>query len=105
VEPGPRPKGWAVAADDAARGEQVSTNLRHERVVLDAVAQALLPKLDGSAAAADLAAHLVRLGKEGRLNFARDGAPVTDDDAMAQIADEQTAVCLQYLAKAAVLTA
>ncbi|WP_428990307.1 methyltransferase regulatory domain-containing protein [Methylocapsa aurea] len=103
--PGPRPKGWAIAADDAARGEQVSTNLRHERVALDAVAQALLPKLDGSATAADLAAHLVRLGKEGRLNFAEHGAPVSDDDAMSRIAEEQTAACLQYLAKAALLTA
>lgn len=104
-EPGPHAKSWVVAADDAARGENFTTNLRHERVALGPVAQALLPKIDGVATATDLAAHLVRLGKDGRLTFARDGSPVADDEAMLRIAEEQTAICLQLLAKNALLTA
>jgi hypothetical protein len=39
------------------------------------------------------------------LNVAEHGAPVSDDDAMSRIAAEQTAARLQYLAKAALLTA
>ena len=105
TEPGPRPKSWSVAADDAARGESFTTNLRHERVALGPVAQALLPRLDGVATTADLAAHLVRLGKDGRLSFAQDGAPVIDEEAMLRIAEEQITICLPLLAKNALLTA
>lgn len=103
--PSDRPKACIVAVNDAARGESFTTNLRHERVWLDPVAQALLPKLDGASDAGDLAAHLVRLGKEGRLTFSFDGRPVTEEEAMRRIAEEQTTACLQSLARNALLTA
>jgi methyltransferase-like protein len=103
IEPNDRPKTCRVAADDAARGEAFTTNLRHERIALSAVAQALLPKLDGATTLDELIKHLIRLGKEGRLHFAFDGQQVTDQERMLQIAREQTIACLQSLAKNALL--
>jgi len=102
--PSETPKVWALVADDARRGAAHTTNLRHERVELDAVAHVLLPALDGETSSEALADLLVRAGQDGRLSFAKEGVPVRDAAAMRPIAEEQTAVYLQRFARCALLT-
>jgi methyltransferase-like protein len=56
IEPGARPRAFAVARLQAARGARV-TNLRHEMVGLDDDGRAMLPLLDGSQPRAALEAR------------------------------------------------
>ena len=101
--PGERPAVAAVARLDAARGSTATANLRHERVAFDALGQALLPLLDGSRSADDLATHVLDLVKNGQLSFARDGVQLKDQEDLRSVVNEQVKQQLALFAAAALL--
>ena len=78
IEPGARPRAFAVSRLQAARGANV-TNLRHEMVALDDVGRALLPLLDGSRSRAALEAQAFA-------GQAQEAASKAMDDALTQFA-------------------
>lgn len=75
---GERPMADGLARSDAERREASTTNLRHERVMLDPAALAVLPSLDGTNDRVRLAAVLASQAKAGRLQFSREGTPVNE---------------------------
>jgi SAM-dependent methyltransferase len=105
ARPGTMPIACPLARGDAARGAPATVNLRHERVGIDALARFVLPLLDGSRDADTITAAIVEAGRDGRLAFNRNGAPVVDDGERSRIARENVAAMLPALARAALLRA
>ena len=97
------PRAIVLARADAADGAPSTTNLRHEPVVLQAVARALLSGMDGSRDRAALARLLAEEALAGRLAFTRNGSPVTGADAIRDMAAERVAALLPGLAIAGLL--
>jgi 2-polyprenyl-3-methyl-5-hydroxy-6-metoxy-1,4-benzoquinol methylase len=98
-----KPRAIALARADAADGAPSTTNLRHEPVVLQAVARALLSGMDGGRDHAGLARLLEEVALAGRLAFTRNGAPVTGADAIRDMAAKRVAALLPGLANAGLL--
>nr|WP_299908552.1 class I SAM-dependent methyltransferase [Sphingomonas bacterium] len=98
-----KPRAIALARADAADGAQATTNLRHEPVALNAAACALLPVMDGNRDRAALAKRLEEAVLAGRVAFALDGNPVTDPDAIRDIAAQGLPALLAGLANAGLL--
>ena len=63
-----KPKVWSVARHDRLADQPWTTNLKHMPVKLDAIANALLPHVDGRNDRASLAADLLALVKAGALD-------------------------------------
>jgi len=105
ARPGARPIACPLARSDAARGEPATVNLRHERVGLDALARFVLPLLDGHRDADTIAAAIAEAGRDGRLTFTRNGAPVVDAGERSSIARANLDAMLPALARAALLRA
>ena len=75
---GERPIADVLVRRDAERGEPTTANLRHERIAFDPAALAVVPAMNGENDRAALAAVLAYEAKAGRLQFNKDGMPVTD---------------------------
>lgn len=100
---GERPKALLIARTDAANGAQATTNLRHELVPLDSVTCVLLPAMDGTLDRARLVALLERAALAGTISLMRDDQPVTDPQAIRQVAEEEVAAALASLAQMSLL--
>jgi methyltransferase-like protein/cyclopropane fatty-acyl-phospholipid synthase-like methyltransferase len=85
-----KPCAIALARADAADGEELTTNQRHETVAIDAAARILLPAMDGKHNHAALNALLTAAALAGQLTFNKDGAAVSG-------ATEIETVAAQYL--------
>jgi len=103
AQPGPRPVACPLARSDAARGAATTVNLRHERVDLGALAQIVLPLLDGSRDAGAIAAAVAETARAGGLAFTCDGAAVESTADRLKIAAENLGALLPALARAALL--
>lgn len=82
-----RPHASELARRDAERGLESTANLRHERVVIDPAARALLPALDGTRDRAALAEHMLAQARAGVITFNENHQPVTDPARMSMVAD------------------
>ena len=100
-----RPSAWPVAQLDARLGHAATTSLRHERVGLDGVAQALLPLLDGTRDVEQLSAVVTGALEAGRLTLARDGIPVTDKAELGKLVPAHVQGSLAAMARAGLLQA
>lgn len=98
-----KPVAIPLARADAKNGETFTTNLRHERITYDALAQFVLPHLDGSRDLAAITDLVVDAARTGRLNFEMNGARVTDPSQQSAIAAEQVKTLAQSLARTALL--
>lgn len=103
--PGEAPTACPLVRRDAAAGDQFVTNLRHERIALDPLAQMLLPLLDGSRPRADLARAVIGAVTEGRLVFSREGKAITAREEIERLAPEQLAGSLTSIARAGLIVA
>lgn len=103
--PGERPVAIALARADALSGADLTTNIRHEAITIDAAAKVVLPLLDGTRDHAALAAALASEARAGRLNFNRDGKPVTDAAAIETLAQGHITTVLAGIARAGLLEA
>ncbi len=100
---GERPYASAVARWQAAHDYDKVSNLRHERVNLDPLAQHLLPYLDGSHNREALLDVLDKLAKQGLLKTEQNGRAVTNTVVHRQLLRQELAVTLQWLGRAALL--
>lgn len=103
TEAGDMPRASNLARGDARSGLSGTTNLRHEFVLLDAAAQAVLPFLDGSASHADLVDRLAAAALAGQLAYARDGKAITEADEINETAAELLPGLLAGIAAAGLL--
>lgn len=107
VEPaltiGDRPVASAAARADARAGTGSTANLRHERVLLDAAANIVLPLLDGEHDEAALRHALADAAAQGRVSIARDGAPVTDQAELGEIVGTMVPRVLEGIRRAGLL--
>lgn len=87
-----------------AEGSDSVTNLRHERVEVDALSRFVLRLLDGKHDRASLAAALTKPLLEGQLVMNRNGEPVAAA-AAAECLDTELEETLTHLARAALLVA
>ncbi len=85
-----KPCAMLLARADAADGEALTTNQRHETVTIDAAARILLPAMDGTRDHTALIDLLKAAALGGQLTFNKDGAAVAG-------AEQITAVATQYL--------
>jgi methyltransferase-like protein len=79
------------------------TNLRHERIQLEAVSHHLLPYLDGSRDRAALQEVLASLIMEGKAEIRQDDQPITDPAQIRRLMSETLDAQLRNLARAALL--
>jgi methyltransferase-like protein/cyclopropane fatty-acyl-phospholipid synthase-like methyltransferase len=100
-----KPSAMGLARADAAAGKAWTTNMRHETVLLDVVARAVLPLLDGQNDIAALQAALEAKVRDGSITFQRDGKTLTAPDDITQSAREHVDHVLVRLAQSAVLVA
>lgn len=98
-----KPIAIELARTDAQMGEAATTNLRHERVGFDALAQFVLPLLDGTRDLAVIAELVAEAARLGRLNFDKDGVRITDAGQQSAIAGEQVRNLVANLGRAALL--
>jgi methyltransferase-like protein/2-polyprenyl-3-methyl-5-hydroxy-6-metoxy-1,4-benzoquinol methylase len=71
------------------KGSGVGTaNLWHESVRLELVQQHILPKLDGKNSHEQLLEHLVKLAKDGIIQFSKHGVAITDAEQLKSTAKE-----------------
>lgn len=85
---GEKPLASLIARADAEAGSAFTTNARHESVGLDAGALVLLPLMDGTHDTMALDTALFEAAQQGKLSFARDGAPVTESKALKALVNE-----------------
>jgi methyltransferase-like protein len=85
-----KPCATSLARADAADGEELTTNLRHEAVAIDAAARILLPAMDGTRDHKTLIGLLKAAALAGHLTFHKDGAAISG-------ASEIETVAAQYL--------
>ena len=100
-----RPVAIALARADALSGADLTTNIRHEAITMDAAAKVLLPLLDGTRDHAALAAALASEARAGRLNFNRDGKVLSDAAEIAATAQGHVGTVLAGIARAGLLEA
>ena len=98
-----RPRAFAVARDDVARGEEITVNVRHDRVRLDPVARILIPALDGSKDHSALEKLLSDAALTGRLQFRQNGVAEHDPDKLRLAARQILPGALIGLAESGVL--
>ncbi|MEQ1669601.1 MAG: class I SAM-dependent methyltransferase [Hyphomicrobium sp.] len=98
-----KPCALPLARFDARDGNGWTTNARHEVIPLTTVQRAVLPLLDGTHDANDLARALSRLVVSGDLTFQRGGQTLSDPADVADAIDEHVASALSGLHKAALL--
>ena len=98
-----RPVAPKLARLDAEAGRMWTTNVLHQRVNLNVVQHALLPKLDGESDRASLKATLIDCARQGTLRFERDGAPITGDAEIAAAAEEHVQLALEGLQRSGLL--
>lgn len=77
------PRAIAYATANGGSEGRSTFNCWHEPVVLDAVLDFLLPRLDGRHTRRQLLDALVVETREGRLHFSRAGVPITDKNELA----------------------
>jgi methyltransferase-like protein len=102
-EIGERPLAAKLARLDAEAGRMWTTNMLHQRVSLNVVQQALLPKVDGHNDRTGLEARLLECVRQGTIRFERDGVPIRDDAGLAACAEEHVGLALQGLQRAGLL--
>lgn len=98
-----RPRALAIARFDVSAGLSESANLRHDAVRIDPASMVLLPLLDGRSSRDDLAAALLAAARDGRIEFKRDGVPVTEPRALREISREAVPNLLRGLEWAGLL--
>ena len=100
-----RPHALDLARKDANAGHGWTTNLRHESVPLTVIQQAVLPLMDGTHDADQLAAAVEKKVRDGKIVLHRDGVTLTDEAEIAKAAREHLAMALDACAKGALLVA
>ena len=100
---GEKPVALRLARADAADGEELTTNQRHETVGIDPAARLLLPLLDGTKSHADLALILKAAAIKGELGFNRDGQAVTGASDIETVANDYLPGLLSGIAYAALI--
>lgn len=100
---GEYPLACPLVRADVERGEAATTNLRHERVVIDPAARTVLPLMDGRHGIDDLARQLAKVAQAGKLTFNRDGRPVTGMAAIQDLANDFIHDTLAGIARSALL--
>ena len=103
TEIGERPVASAIARADAAAGIGSTANARHERVLLDAAANIVLPLLDGDHDRAALESALVDAALADRINIARDGNALTAREDLAEVAASMVPRVLEGIRRAGLL--
>ncbi|MGL5839712.1 MAG: methyltransferase regulatory domain-containing protein [Sphingorhabdus sp.] len=103
AEIGERPVALKLARADAADGQELTTNQRHETVGIDPAARILLPLLDGSKNHSELVAILKAAALNGELGFQRDGHPVTGATDIEAVASDYLPNLLAGIASAALI--
>jgi SAM-dependent methyltransferase/methyltransferase-like protein len=98
-----KPVACPLVRHDAGRGEMATTNLRHERVALDSLGQALLPLLDGTRDAAALDRSVMDAVKAGSLTFHRDGVAIRAAGELEPVIAQQVQASLQSFRQNALL--
>jgi methyltransferase-like protein/SAM-dependent methyltransferase len=104
VEVSERPLASPWARQQALRGEEKVTNMRHERVALSSLSHFLLSQVDGTRDCAALV-DLLLAGPvaESTLVVQQDSQPISDPEQARRILASEVAVSLQWLARAALL--
>ncbi len=97
------PVAIAIARSDAATGSSTTTNLRHERTMLDTAAAVVLPQMDGMNDRKFLSALLVEAAAKNKLTFNRDGKPVVGKSEIEAVVADYIDPLLLNLAKAGLL--
>lgn len=93
----------AIARSDVVAGLTESVTLRHDAVKIDPASMVLLPLLDGRTSRDTLAAALLAAARDGRIEFKREGVPVTEPRALREIARETVPNLLRGLEWAGLL--
>lgn len=97
------PKATHVSRWLVQKGYSTVSNMRHQRVQLEPLAQLILPLLDGEHSQRALITHLKRLVDEGEITFENtDGKPLTKAKMQSRIKQELNQQ-LQWFAHAALL--
>lgn len=97
-----KPKMSPLAAYQIAKGRP-ATNLRHESVRVDNLAQKLAPYLDGSRTMEQLSGIIRKLIGQGQLVVKKDGTPLTSAELTEEILDGMLRRVLNNLAGSALL--
>ncbi|HPS66364.1 MAG TPA: class I SAM-dependent methyltransferase [Holophaga sp.] len=98
-----RPAACPLVRSDAACGARATANLRHEKIVLDPVARAVLRELDGTRDRAALAEALTAEVLAGRLKVSLADRPVLDGDMVSRAAAERVPKVIERCAHASLL--
>ncbi len=83
-----QPLACPLVQADLAAGSGQTTNLRHERVVIDAAAGVILAFADGTRSVDELAVKLCDAAANGKLTFQRDGKPILNKEEIQTTAKE-----------------
>ena len=98
-----RPVARPMARADAARGEESTAGLRHDKVMLDPASRVLLPLLDGTHDTDELIDGLVAAARRDVIDFVRDGNVLADSAAQRDAAAEMLPHLLAGIARAGLL--
>jgi len=102
LEPSDRPAVCPLARLQSLKSELV-TNLRHERVSLNAFEQRLLPYLDGSRDCAEIAEVMTALVADGSMVLREGDRRIEDPGEMRKAIEQQVEQSLHWLARTALL--
>ena len=102
LEVSERPLANRVARFQAQQGDTV-TNLRHERVELDPLSQAVLPRLDGQHDRAALLDIVMEQARTGVLGLKKDGEPLQDLEEARELLAQELENTLAWLGRSALL--
>jgi methyltransferase-like protein/SAM-dependent methyltransferase len=100
---GEKPVALEIARADAAAGELLTTNQRHETVGIDPATRLLLPMLDGSKDHGELRAVLKAAALKGELSFQRDGQPMSSNNEIDAVVSDYLPTLLLNLASAGLI--
>lgn len=98
------PVAWPVARSDASQGMAATTNLRHERIGLDPLAQVLLPAMDGTRSVAGLTDVASGAIEAGRINLSKDGKPLTRKPEIAEVLQAHVEATVAGIGRTGLLT-
>jgi methyltransferase-like protein/SAM-dependent methyltransferase len=104
TEPGERPRATPLACRQAETGEAV-TNRRHCTVKLGVLDRAVLALLDGSRDRPALVQALTERALQGELELQQHVRPLTDDDVIRGVLEQDLEASLHRLGRSAVLVA
>lgn len=98
-----KPTAAPLAAYMCRQNRMTVTNQRHENIGLDAVAQHILPLLDGTKDRSAILDHVSELVKAGKLTARRGGEVITDPDQLKKFLQDAVEQTLKRLAQNALL--